>query len=342
MRRMWHLAFVALLFSVQAAQAHSGFVIAQEQEVKFRVEKLSDRAYALYGRGGTVGFVVTDEGILVIDDQYENVAPGIVEEIRKVSDKPIRFLINTHYHGDHVGGNTVFGDFALIIAHENVRKRMLGQAGIFQRELPSRIQALERNLQQAKDGPAPFLEFLQAEKRFLESRLEGARKFDPDKIAPPVVTYNNRLTVHLGNEEVRVFHIRAGHTDGDSIVYLPGQNVVHMGDLFVGPRYPFIDRVGGGHSGEWIATLEAVLRMMPPDVKVIAGHGEVGTRKDLMDVRDYLIEIRRQVGKAVGEGKSLRETMEAIDRTKFEGMQDWFMKLENNIDVIYQEMQGGN
>jgi glyoxylase-like metal-dependent hydrolase (beta-lactamase superfamily II) len=150
------------------------------------------------------------------------------------------------------------------------------------------------------------------------------------------------LTVHLGDEEVRVLYFRRGHTDGDSVVYFPDQKVVHMGDLFVGPRFPFIDRVGGGDSAEWIATIDGVLRAVHPDSKFIAGHGEVGTRRDLEVMREYLVAIRNDVRQAVREGKSLRETIETIDRAKYNHIQSWFMKLESNIAAIYEEMKAGS
>ncbi len=338
MKKIGWLVLIVMVISWKPAQAHSGVVLAQDGPA-LRVEKLSENAYCIFGQGGNIGFVVTDEGVLVVDDQFENVAPAIVEAIAEVTDKPIRFLVNTHYHGDHVGGNPVFGKFALIIAHDNVRKRMLGQAENFVKTLPGRIEILDQALAAAGDASEQYRGFLEGTKGFLERRLQGARNFDPELVTPPVLTYKSRLRVHLGGEEVQVYHFKRGHTDGDSMVFFPRENVLHMGDMFVGLQYPFIDTDGGGHSGEWVETLDEILRVIPADARVIPGHGEVGTMEELKYFRDYIVEIRAAVGEAVKEGKSLQEAIDSIRILKHDRIQPWFRKLEHNIGVVYQEFQ---
>src|SRR5882672_3319001 len=141
--------------------AHTGSVPAtttppqEKKGPEFKLEKLSDRAYCLYGRGGNVGFLVTDAGVVVVDDQYEEVAQGVVDQIRTVTDRPIRFLVNTHYHGDHTGGNPVFVKFATIVAHETVRPRLLEYPAIVQKTFPEKKSRLQAEIDSLKDATDP-------------------------------------------------------------------------------------------------------------------------------------------------------------------------------------------
>src|SRR5258706_1457920 len=256
-----------------ATPAPSARPAAMEKPVEFKIEKLSDRAYCLYGRGGNVGFLVTDAGVVVVDDQYEEVAQGVVDQIRTVTDRPIRFLVNTHYHGDHTGGNPVFVKFAEIVAHETVRPRLLEYPAIVQKTFPEKKSRLQAEIDSLKDATDPYRVALEKDLGLLDFLLKDAQAFDPARAAPPGLTYDSRMHLYLGGEEGAILHAAARRTDGDSIVYFATQKVLHMGDLFFNGMYPFIDAWAGGSARGYVTNIDRALGMVPADARVIPGHG---------------------------------------------------------------------
>ncbi len=222
-----------------------------------KIEKLADNVYCIFGNGGNIGLVVTDKGAVLIDDQFEDIAPGLLEAVKSVTGQPIKYVVNTHWHGDHTGANIVLEkQVTAIIAHTNVRSR------------------LEKD--QAKEG---------AKKGGLPEITVGF----PD---PKEKAY---LALHLGGTEMHLLHQAPGHTDGDLILGLPGAHVMHMGDLFFNGLIPYIDLESGGSLEGLIANAEGVLAFIPEDVKIIPGHGPVGGRKDLARYRDFLKAVQAHV-----------------------------------------------
>src|SRR5712671_5827374 len=196
-----HLApFLVLLLAAQSA------ALAQQDfsKVEIKATKVSGQVYMLEGAGGNIGVSVGDDGIVLVDDQFAPLAPKIKAALKEITDKPVKFVLNTHFHGDHTGGNSQFGKEATIIAHENVRKRL---------ELGGTVAGNEVK-------PAP-------------------------KEALPVITFNDRASVHLNGEDIKAIHFPNGHTDGDSVIFFPQANVVHMGDDFVTYGFPFVDAANG-------------------------------------------------------------------------------------------------
>ena len=244
MRKLVRLGVVVIVAAI--------FSAAQEQDfskVQMKVSKVAGSVYMLEGAGGNIGASVGEDGIVVVDDQYAPLAEKIQAALKGITDKPVRFIINTHYHMDHTGGNAYFQKTAPIIAHDNVRKRLengstAGNGGSI--KMPH--------------APAP-------------------------KEALPIITFDHDVTVHLNGEDIRALHFPAGHTDGDSIIFFPKSNVVHMGDDFVTYGFPFIDVDSGGSVNGMIEGVEKAIAQLPPDVKVIPGHGPVS---NLEDVRAYL------------------------------------------------------
>ncbi|MBI4168337.1 MAG: MBL fold metallo-hydrolase, partial [Acidobacteria bacterium] len=259
------LVSTCLVVSSGPAFAHAGAAFAAQDAPAptFKVEKLTDRAYCLFGSGGNVGILVTGAGVLVIDDQYENVAPGIVDQIRALTDRPIRYLVNTHYHADHTGGNAVFARFAEIIAHDNVRPRLLDYPETIRRTFPGRLKVVEAEIASLKDAADPYGLSLEKDLGLLKFFLEAAEGFRLEKAAPPGITYDGRLRLHLGGQEVEIFHVGPGHTDGDSLVFFRREKVLHMGDLFFNGMYPFIDSLGGGSSRGYIENIDRALQSVP-------------------------------------------------------------------------------
>ena len=191
-----------LLLAAGAAQAQQDF-----SKVEIQAQKLSDSVYMLTGAGGNIGLSVGDDGVVMVDDQFAPLTPKIQEAIAKISPTPVKFLVNTHWHFDHTGGNENFGKAgAIIVGHENVRKRM------------------------ASGGAIEFL----------------GMKFNAEpRVALPTITYERGTNFAVNGDELRVIHVANAHTDGDSIVYFSKSNVIHMGDTFFNKLYPFIDSSSG-------------------------------------------------------------------------------------------------
>lgn len=334
------LVFYLLLVAAGTgtALAHSGIPLPQGDQ-SFKLEKLTDNTYVLYGRGGNIGFVVTNDGVLMVDDQFQDIAQGIIERIKSVTDKPIRFVVNTHYHGDHTGGNPVFINFSLIIAHHNVRVNMKQLNVLMPKIYESFKRGVERQLQQVA-GKDPKREGeLKTQIANLEREIEEARRINVQEVAAPNLTYQRELRLYLGGEEVHVMHFARGHTNGDSVVYFPQQKVVHMGDLFVSKMHPFIDVAGGGNTREWIETLDAVLKSIDPAAKVIPGHGQVSTVSELRRFRQYFVDVREAVAKAIKAGKSKEQAMAEIKLPQYDDYAAGFRTLASTIEVVYDEMQ---
>src|SRR5688572_29298555 len=217
--------FVLMILTAMVAKAQRNF-----DDVQIKVERVAGNIYMLVGAGGNIGVSIGDDGILIVDDQYAPLAPKIKEALKGISDKPVKFVLNTHYHGDHTGGNEAFGETAPVIAHTNVRKRM------------------------AEGVPA----------RNIAPSSKGAL---------PVITFDDRLAIHINGEDIRAIHCPGGHTDGDSVIYFTQSKVVHMGDDYFNGRFPFIDLQSGGSVKGLIRNVEKVLSDIPADTKVIPGHG---------------------------------------------------------------------
>ncbi len=262
---MKHAARALMVLTLSAVSASA--VLAQNwEEVQIETTQLAPGIYMMMGRGGNLGVSVGEDGIFIVDDQYAPLTDKIVAAIREISDGPIRFVINTHWHGDHTGGNENLGGAgALVVAHDNVYKRM------------SVDQFME-----AWGG------------RTVAAAPEGAL---------PVVTFSESVTFHLNGEAIHAFHVEHAHTDGDAIIEFPDANVVHMGDTFFNGIYPFIDLDTGGSIEGLITAAEAVLGMVDDETAIIAGHGSLGDKRDLQAYRDMLVGLRANVAELIAQGK---------------------------------------
>ena len=330
-----------LLSTWGAALAHDG--ARPQDKGPFKLQKLTEDVYALAGRGGNVGFAVTSEGVVVIDDQFADLAPGIAEQIKSVTSQPIRFLINTHHHGDHTGGNAFFIKMTTIVAHENVRKHMLAQPQETMASMPGRIKTLEGQIAKLeKDDPSS--KELPTLKQQLESArrsLEAARTVKISEIPAPNLTFNREIRMYLGGKEVQVFHVKRGHTDGDSVIYFPAYKVLHMGDLFFNKTIPFIDRAHGASTAEWIETIDAVVARVDPATKVMPGHGEVTTVADLKAFKQYFTDLRAAVKKGVDAGMTRDRAVKEIKLPQYSSYAGYEQRLPANVAVVYDEMKSG-
>lgn len=255
---------------------------AQDQDfskVQIKVTKVSGNIYMLEGAGGNIAASVGEDGIVIVDDEFAPLAEKIAAALKNigVTDKPVRFVINTHYHGDHTGGNANFAkDGSTLIAQDNVRKRLEsgGEAG---------------------NGGSVKMQNKPAEKAAL-----------------PIITFEHDVTVHLNGEDIRALHFPAGHTDGDAIIYFPKNNVVHMGDDFVRYGFPFIDVAAGGSVQGMIAACEKSIAQLPADVKVIPGHGALSNADD---VRAY-VKILKETSAAVEAALKAHKSLDQMKKEK--------------------------
>lgn len=274
-------------------------VLAQQDmsKVEIKVEKVSGTVYMLTGQGGNIGVCVGDDGVVIVDDEYAALAPKIISALNGITTKPIKFIINTHYHGDHTGGNEVFARTGTIIAQENVRKRLESGTSFGTRTTP----------------PAP-------------------------KMALPVITFNDRASVHVNGEDIRAVYYPNGHTDGDAVIEFVQSNVLHMGDDFFNGLFPVIDIENGGSARGMLKNVEAVLAKMRDDAKVIPGHGPLGDKAALRTFADMLRRTIDTVAAAIKSGK----TLDQMKQEKLLGAWDkwgWsFIPTERFTEILYSDL----
>ena len=262
-------ALAAGLSCTTAAFAQGG---PDFSKVEIRTTQLAPDFWTLEGQGGTISVLAGPDGILLVDSQFAPLTDKLVAAIRKVSDKPIRFLVDTHVHPDHVGGNANFAKLgATIFARDQLRYRL---------EHPN----------PAADGtpgkPAP-------------------------EQALPVVTYNASLSIHIDGEDVRLLPVVAAHTDGDTVVSFPGHDILAVGDIFRSVGYPFADLASGGSLAGILEGLSEILDRAGPATKIIPGHGPLADRDAVLAQRDLILAVRGKVQKLVEQGRTLDQVIAA-------------------------------
>jgi glyoxylase-like metal-dependent hydrolase (beta-lactamase superfamily II) len=291
-----------LFILISCLVATSAFAQQDFSKVQIKTIPVADGVYMLAGRGGNIGLFVGQDGAFLIDDQYAPLTDKILEAISAVTDKPVRFLVNTHWHGDHTGGNENIGKGGtIIVAHDNVRKRLAkGQfMKVFNANIP----------------PAP-------------------------PKALPVITFADGVTFHWNNETLEVVHSKSAHTDGDAVVYFKSANVVHVGDLFFNGIYPFIDAGSGGSLEGVIAGVDEVLGRIDDNTKVIPGHGPLGSKTDLKAYRDMLATVHGRMTELIKEGKNIDEIVAAKPTADYDAK--WgggFLKPDPWVKIVYSVMQ---
>jgi len=255
------------LFVTAAACAQRDF-----SNVEVKATAVAGRVHMLTGAGGNVGVSAGPDGVLIVDDQFAPLAEKIRAAIAGITggSSEVTFVLNTHWHGDHTGGNPHFGRDAVIVAHTNVRNRLSTAQTLFGRTVE----------------PLP---------------TEGL----------PAVTFDEGLSIHFNGEEIKVGHFPNSHTDGDSIIHFTRSNVIHMGDTFFADRFPFVDLDHGGDIQGLIRTVEHVLTTMPPDAKLIPGHGPLSDRDDLKGYLEMLKATTAVVARGIATGTSLQDLQAA-------------------------------
>jgi cyclase len=268
-------------------------------KVEMKVTKVAGNVYMLEGAGGNIGVSVGDDGILIVDDQYAPIADKIRAALKGIADKKLRFILNTHWHGDHTGGNVVFGPEAPIIAHDNVRKRMATEqkSQIFKRTTPA-----------------------------------------SPKEALPVITFNHNLTVHFNGEEIRAIHYPHGHTDGDSVIFFTSSNVVHLGDNYFAGRFPFVDLDSGGDVDGLTKNIGEIITKIPAGAKLIPGHGPLSTIEDLKTYHNMLVTTTGIVRERIAAGKTLDQIKSEGLPDTWKSWGTGFIKTDLWLEIVYRSL----
>ena len=292
--------FASRLFTLLLAFGLTSSALAQQNDVQIETIPVSENVYMLIGQGGNIGVSIGDDGVFIIDDQFAPMTDKINAAIAELSDQPVRFVINTHWHGDHTGGNENYGKAgAVIVAHDNVRKRM------------STDQVMEAFGRNVPASPAAAL---------------------------PVVTFGEDVSLHLNGDEMRAVHVANAHTDGDAIMHFKGANVIHMGDTFFAGRFPFIDRGSGGSIDGMIAASNLVLSLSDESTKIIPGHGPLCTPDDLKEYRDMMLKVRSKVAMMVREDKTLEEVQAAKPAADYESWGEGFIGMDRFVSFVYESL----
>jgi cyclase len=287
------LAAIILIASVAIAQnAQQDF-----SKVEIKTTKISDKFYTLEGQGGMIGALVGPDGVFLVDTQFAPLTDKIVAAVKAISPRPIKFVVNTHVHGDHTGGNENLAKLgAVIFSRDQLRARLANPGGTAQ--------------------PAPAA-------------------------ALPVVTYDGPVTVHMNGEDVQLIPIRSAHTDGDTLVYFPGLDVLMTGDYYRSIQYPNIDRANGGSLNGMIEGLGRTIGMAGPKTKIIPGHGPTVDRAAVTAHRDMIVVIRDRVAQMIKEGKNAQQIVAAKPTADFDSkVEQVGTTADRFVNQLYAELGG--
>ncbi|MBN7816115.1 MBL fold metallo-hydrolase [Algoriphagus pacificus] len=283
--------FLSCLLFAGISKAQSGM-----ENVTITSEQLAPNIYVLFGSGGNIGLAVGENYAYMIDDQFGQLSEKILAAVRKITDKPLKYVVNTHWHGDHTGGNeNMAKQGAILVANDAVRKRM----------------SMPRNGETASTTPY---------------------------LALPEITFTDEMTIHLDpNNTMMIFHMESAHTDGDSFIYFPEKNVIHLGDNFPNGGYPFIDINSNGDIEGLITNLNRALFLVNDQTKIIPGHGKVSDRATLKSYRDMIDTVRERVKSAKSSGKSLEEVQKmGLSKEWDEEFGKGFINSERFIESVFK------
>ena len=268
-------------------------------KVQIKATKVAGNVYMLEGSGGNIGVSVGADGILIVDDQFAPLADKIRVALKGLGQGKLRFILNTHWHGDHTGGNIAFGPEAPIIAHDNVRKRLATEqrSEVFKSTTPA-----------------------------------------SPKEALPVITFDQSLAVHFNGEEIRAIHYPHGHTDGDSVIFFTSSNVVHLGDDFFAGRFPFVDLESGGSVEGLIKNIGELLGKIPEGAKLIPGHGPLSTLDDLKSYHRMLQQTTEIVRQKISAGKTLEQIKSEGLPEEWKPWGAGFIKTDRWVETIYNSL----
>lgn len=291
------LPLLLLLFPAPIHERHRPQTDWSKVEIK--ATKVAGNVFVLEGAGGNIGVSVGADGILIVDDQFAPLADKIRASLKTLGQGKLRFILNTHWHNDHTGGNAAFSQEATIIAHDNVRKRMSTEqrSEFFKRSTPA-----------------------------------------SPKEALPVITFDQSLSVHFNGEEIRALHLPQGHTDGDSIIFFTTSNVVHLGDDFFSGSFPFVDLDTGGSVEGLTKNIEELIPKIPAGAKLIPGHGPVSTIDDLKTYHRMLAETTAIVREKIAANKTVAQIKSEGLPPEWDSWGKGFIKTDQWLELIYRSL----
>jgi glyoxylase-like metal-dependent hydrolase (beta-lactamase superfamily II) len=292
---LFALSFAALSTAVYAQAPQPDF-----SKVEIKTTKVTNSFYTLEGQGGTIGILVGPDGIFMVDSQFAPLSQKIAAAIHQISDKPVRFMVNTHVHGDHTGGNENFAKMGVTIFSRD--------------ELRYRLAHPSPGANGAPGTPAPAA-------------------------ALPVVTYDGPVTIHMDGEDVHLVPIHRAHTDGDTLVYFPNNDVLMTGDYYRSIQFPNIDRTNGGSLEGMLEGIGETIGMAGPNTKIIPGHGPTVDRAALIAHRDMILAIRNKVAALVQQGKTVDEVLAAKPTSDFDNSPNASTTSERFVRQLYAELK---
>jgi cyclase len=294
MRKLFLLVVSVLISAATVSVSAQDF-----SKVEITASKVAGNIHMLQGAGGNIGVSVGPDGILIVDDQFAPLADKIKAALKTLGEGKLKFVLNTHWHGDHTGGNAQFSPEAPIIAHDNVRRRLATEqkSEIFKRTTPA-----------------------------------------SPKEALPVITFDKSLSVHFNGEEIKVIHFPQGHTDGDSIIFFTNSNVVHMGDDFFVGKFPFVDLDSGGSVQGLTKNIEDIIPKLAADVKIIPGHGPLSTVADLKQYHEMLKATTAIVQARMRTGKTLEQIKAEGLPAEWTSWGTGFIKTDVWLEIVYRSL----
>jgi len=277
-------------------------VYAQDENITIKTTKLTDTVYMLEGSGGNIIVSVGKDGVFIVDDELAPLTEKIKEAISKITNQPIKFVINTHWHFDHSGGNENLGELgAIIISHDNVRKRL---------------------------STEQFMQYIN--KTFPALSEKGL----------PIITFSDNMTLYQNGDEIKIVHVDNGHTDSDSVIYFTKNNIIHIGDEFSDKAYPFIDISSNGTIDGLISSLKTISSIINDETKVVSGHTGISNKTKVNDFLNMLKDVRDRISQMIDEGKSLTEIIASKPTSKYDKIyySYSFIKPEAFVTHIYQSL----
>jgi glyoxylase-like metal-dependent hydrolase (beta-lactamase superfamily II) len=285
-RRLFTLCVMCLSVLAQNPMSHAEN--PPPPPIPLKATLVAPGIYMLEGRGGNILAKIGQDGILIVDDQFVEQVPAIKTALGALSKGRLVYILNTHFHRDHTGGNADLSKGATVIAHDNVRKRLLE-----------------------------------------EGKPESAL---------PIITFSDKLSLYFQGTEIRAFHFERSHTDGDVVVYFPKERVLHTGDLFFNPRFPFVDLESGGNAIAYKNSVNAILKLIPKDTKIIPGHGPLATVEDFKRYRDMLTQTIAIVARAKNEKRTLESVKKAGLGPQYKSWGDGFIKTDVWIEQVWKSL----